>query len=154
MTAVGEDLLAVHPGAIAEAALRHILDLAQDEDGFKGVRDIATMAVASIDMHRRGRRGSSRRRLWLAKVTSFAFPRCFTAQWGEPARNHVCFTVELSEASKKAVGCAVEVQLPDADAERLARQMLRIVESRKQASAQRLPGRKGTGQTDHARGLT
>ncbi|MBD3550924.1 hypothetical protein [Streptomyces sp. SP18CM02] len=130
MTAVGEDLLAVHPGAIAEAALHQILSLANDA-GSEDIRGVASMALASIDMHRRSRRGASRGWLWLGKVTSFAFPRCFTAQWGEPAKNHVCFSVELTEASKKAVGRSVEVQLPDSDAEKLARQILRLVEWRK-----------------------
>ncbi|WP_327259951.1 hypothetical protein [Streptomyces sp. NBC_01240] len=133
MTAAGEDLLAVHPAAIAEAALRQIHDLA-DQAALDEIRSVAVMAVASIDMHRRSQSGRARGRAWLAKMTSAAFPRCFTAQWNEPAKNHLCFTVQITEGVKNVIGRPVEVQVPDEDAERLARQILRLIEWRKQSS--------------------
>lgn len=77
-------------------------------------------------------------RKWLAKVTSFAFPRTFSTgplpktddvdvlmDAGRP-HHHVCFTVQITDGGKHAVGREVEVQLPAADAIRLGQQMLRI----------------------------
>lgn len=82
----------------------------------------------------------SARRAWLAKVTSFAFPRTFST---EPLPNaadvaglmqvarrhhHVCFTVEVTGGGKHAIGRQVEIQVPADDALRLSQQMARIAE--------------------------
>jgi hypothetical protein len=82
----------------------------------------------------------SARRTWLAKVTSFAFPRTFST---EPLPNaddvaglmqtarrhhHVCFTVEVTDGGKQAIGRRVEIQIPADDALRLSQQMARIAE--------------------------
>lgn len=95
----------------------------------------------------------STKRRWLAKVTSFAFPRTFAVgpmpqardfpdleshlrAVGEAAKkeHHICFTAEITVGGgKKAVGREVEVQIPDEDAERLAHQILRLIEWRKKA---------------------
>lgn len=82
----------------------------------------------------------SARRAWLAKVTSFAFPRTFSTE-PLPATNdvavlleagrrhhHVCFTVEITDGTKHAVGRQVEIQVPADDALRLSQQMARIAE--------------------------
>lgn len=85
---------------------------------------------------------------WLATVTSFAFPRTFatstvpsgfyrgmgtdeilrhaTERAGQD--HHVCFTARITDGPKTAAGREVEVQLQVDDAERLARQILRVVE--------------------------
>lgn len=80
------------------------------------------------------------RRAWLAKVTSFAFPRTFStcplpqtndvAVLRDAARrhHHVCFTVEITDGTKHAVGRQVEIQVPADDALRLSQQMARIAE--------------------------
>lgn len=80
----------------------------------------------------------SARRAWLAKVTSFAFPRTFstgplpdtddTAVLLAAARkhHHVCFTVQITDGGKNAVGREIEVQVPADDAIRLGHQMVRI----------------------------
>ena len=83
---------------------------------------------------------------WLATVTSLAFPRTFSTG---PTRNyrgmgadeilrhaaeragqdhHVCFTARITDGPKTAAGREVEVQLQVDDAEKLARQILRVVE--------------------------
>jgi hypothetical protein len=139
MTAQGEDLLATHHSAIAEAALRRISAAFEQGAPAEEIHDLAVLAITSIDMRRRSRPSFGRGRAWLAKVTSNAFPRCFTQQWDKPAVNHLCFTAEIVEGSKAVAGREVEVQLPDADAERLAHQILRLVQCRKQT----YPGLKG-----------
>jgi hypothetical protein len=79
-------------------------------------------------------------RAWLAKVTGFAFPRTFstgplpktsdlTALLEAGRRHHhVCFTVEITDGGKQAVGRQVEIQIPADDALRLSQQMARIAE--------------------------
>lgn len=74
----------------------------------------------------------SAKQRWLARVTSFAFPRTFATHWGDTGRNYLCFTAEITTGSKNAVGREVEVQIPDEDAEKLARQILRIIQARKE----------------------
>lgn len=77
-------------------------------------------------------------RAWLAKVSSFAFPRTFSTgplpktddlnvlvQAGR-RHHHVCFTVQITDGTKQAVGREVEVQLPADDAIKLGQQMVRI----------------------------
>jgi hypothetical protein len=114
------------------------------------IRDVVELASARLRMARQ-MRPSRRTPRWLAKVTSFAFPRTFatttqpprpdayatdeefiaaSAEWGRK-HHHLCFTVQIAEGGKAAVGREVEVQVPDEDAERLARQILRLVEWRK-----------------------
>lgn len=82
----------------------------------------------------------SARRTWLAKVTSFAFPRTFStgplpatddvATLRDAARrhHHVCFTVQITDGGKRAVGREVEVQLSADEAMELGPQMVSIAE--------------------------
>ena len=78
------------------------------------------------------------RRSWLAKVTSFAFPRTFSTgplpktddidvlvEVGR-RHHHVCFTVQITDGSKHAVGREVEVQVPADEAMKLGQQMVRV----------------------------
>lgn len=77
-------------------------------------------------------------RKWLARVTSFAFPRTFSVGplpntedatvFLEAARqqHHVCFTVQITDGSKSAMSREVEVQLPADDAIRLGQQMVQV----------------------------
>lgn len=77
-------------------------------------------------------------RAWLAKVTSFAFPRTFSTgplpktddidvllKAGR-RHHHVCFTVQITDGSKQAIGREVEVQIPADEAMKLGQQMTRI----------------------------
>lgn len=133
--------------ATAEAALQRIAAyLDQTPDAVHTVRDVVDVALARIHMARQ-MRPSRRARVWLAKVTSFAFPRTFatsdkppapdayatdeefiaaSAAWGRK-HHHLCFTAQITEGGKAAVGRQVEIQMPIDDAERLAHQMLRMV---------------------------
>lgn len=77
-------------------------------------------------------------RAWLAKVTSFAFPRTFSTgplpktddidvlMAAGRRHHHVCFTVQITDGTKHAVGREVEVQLQADDAMKLGQQMVRI----------------------------
>ncbi len=77
-------------------------------------------------------------RAWLAKVTSFAFPRTFSTgplpktddvdvlMEAGRRHHHVCFTVQITDGTKRTVGREVEVQIPADDAIRLGQQMVRI----------------------------
>ena len=78
------------------------------------------------------------RRAWLAKVTSFAFPRTFSTGplpktddanvllQAAARHHHVCFTVHITDGTKHAVGREVEVQLPADEAMKLGQQMVRV----------------------------
>lgn len=117
---------------VAEAALEAIAaHLRSGGNADETVDGIARVALARISMARRERPSRSRRGLWLARVTSFAFPRTFATAWGQDAAHHLCFTAEITEGTKTAVGRQVELQLPDEDAERLADQILRLRDWRK-----------------------
>jgi hypothetical protein len=77
-------------------------------------------------------------RTWLAKVTSFAFPRTFSTGplpktddanvliAAGARHHHVCFTVQITDGSKQATGREVEVQIPTAEAMKLGQQMVRV----------------------------
>ncbi|MEU7435707.1 hypothetical protein AB0B07_33440 [Streptomyces sioyaensis] len=103
-------------------------------------------------------------RAWLAKVTSFAFPRSFAVGTPPLAKDypdlaahlaaaaeyaakehHVCFTIQIIDGTKHATGREVEVQVPAADAMKLGQQMVRI------ATALLPPSREGE-QTPPAEG--
>jgi hypothetical protein len=143
MSADGEsnqygDVLAASPTVLAETALRQVHELLTSGASVEDVRQVATTAVALLNMHQRTR--PSLRRRWLAKVTSFTFPRTFStgplpatadvATLRDAARRHlhVCFTVQITDGTKQAVGREVEVQVPADDALRLGQQMARIAE--------------------------
>lgn len=115
---------------VAEYALRDLADHEQGLDEYaRGVLDVA---LARIDVNRR-LRGRDGRRLWLARVTSFAFPRQFATRWGEDAKPYTCFTVEIAQGVKQAVGRTVEIQMSDEDAQRLAEQILDLLKARKRS---------------------
>ncbi|MGW4270780.1 VCBS domain-containing protein [Streptomyces seoulensis] len=76
-------------------------------------------------------------RAWLAKVTSFAFPRTFSTgplpKTNDGAvlldagrHHHVCFTVQITDGTKHAIGREVEVQIQADEAIKLGQQMIRI----------------------------
>lgn len=77
-------------------------------------------------------------RAWLAKVTSFAFPRTFSTgplpktddidvlMAAGRQHHHVCFTVQITDGTKHAVGREVEVQISADEAMKLGQQMVRI----------------------------
>lgn|SRR5690606_5931255 len=70
---------------------------------------------------------------WLAKGVSFAYPRRFAGQWGADPDPHHCIQVEITDGPKALRDRLVEIQMRDDDMERLAKQMLRMIESRKRA---------------------
>ena len=87
-------------------------------------------------------------RAWLAKVTSFAFPRTFStgplpktndldvlAEAGR-RHHHVCFTVQITDGTKHAVGREVEVQIPADEAIKLGQQMTRVATALLSASSE------------------
>jgi hypothetical protein len=120
------DVLAAAPPVLAEAAIRRVHELLEDGADSEDIHAVATTAVALLNMHRRNRPG--RKRPWLAKVTSFAFPRTFATAWGNAGEQYVCFTASITKGGKQAVDREIELQLPVEDAERLGQQMLRIAE--------------------------
>lgn len=82
---------------------------------------------------------------WLAKVTSIAFPRSFAVGTPPMAKDypnleahltacteyaakehHVCFTAQITDGTKHAIGREVEVQIPAAEAMKLGQQMVRV----------------------------
>ncbi|MEU0656037.1 hypothetical protein ABZ485_27865 [Streptomyces albogriseolus] len=77
-------------------------------------------------------------RVWLAKVTSFAFPRTFSTgplpktddinvlMEAGRRHHHVCFTVQITDGGKHAVGREIEVQVSADEAMKLGQQMVRI----------------------------
>lgn len=122
---------------LAEAALRQVQALADGGASMEDIQEVASTGVALLDMHQRSR-GFRGRKQWLAKVTSFAFPRTFSTGplpktddmnvLMEDARrhHHACFTVQITDGTKDAVGREIEVQVPADDAIRLGQQMARI----------------------------
>jgi hypothetical protein len=87
-------------------------------------------------------------RAWLAKVTSFAFPRTFStgplpktndltvlADAGR-RHHHVCFTVQITDGTKHSVGREVEVQIQADEALKLGQQMVRIATALLPASSE------------------
>ncbi|MFF4187081.1 hypothetical protein ACFYZ9_28205 [Streptomyces sp. NPDC001691] len=146
---------------LGETALRELLALSREKDTtLPQISEAVELILLKIDVDRRQRRphGGGGRRSWLAKVTSFAFPRVFAPQTSVAARepapeqmteeellrhtaavgqahNHVCFTVEITDGPKTAAGRQVEVQLQDAEAERLAFQILRLIAWRQKSAS-------------------
>lgn len=80
----------------------------------------------------------SARRTWLAKVTSFAFPRTFSTgplpktddinvlMEAGRRHHHVCFTVQITGGGRHAIGREIEVQVPADEAMKLGQQMVRV----------------------------
>ncbi|MFF2228658.1 hypothetical protein ACFVV7_35660 [Streptomyces globisporus] len=151
---------ATAPVLPAETSLRELLDLCRREGTtLPQITRAIEQALLEIgddcrqcDLHIGGRR-----RPCLATVTSFAFPRVFApqaaaavqapafAQMSEEdllrqaaaegqTHNHICFTVEVTHGPKTVVGREVEVQVQDAEAERLAAQILRLIAWRRNTS--------------------
>lgn len=144
----------------AETALRELLALCRKKGTtLPQITEAVELTLLEIDVDRRRRRPhGGGRRSWLAKATSFAFPRVFAPQ--KPlaahvpapeqmtekellhhaaaegqAHNHICFTIEITDGPKTAVGREVEVQLQDAEAERLAAQILRLIAWRRKSAS-------------------
>ncbi|MGW0673584.1 hypothetical protein [Streptomyces sp. NPDC002746] len=155
-----KDEHATPPALLAETALRELLALCQKKGtALPQITEAVELTLLKIDGDRRRRRPhGSGRRSCLAKVTSFAFPRVFAPQTPVAAHvpapeqmteeellrraaaegqahNHVCFTIEIMDGPKTAVGREVEVQLQDAEAERLAAQIMRLVAWRQKSAS-------------------
>ncbi|MFJ1900438.1 hypothetical protein [Streptomyces sp. NPDC088115] len=144
------DVLAAAPPVLAEAAIRQVHELLDAGADTVDVREVATTAVALLNMHQRNRAG--RKRPWLAKVTSFAFPRTFATAWGDAGEHYVCFTGAITKGGKQAVGREIELQLPVEDAERLGQQMLRMVEFQRRQTTQTSLADQAQGQTSPSKG--
>ncbi|MFI1225889.1 MULTISPECIES: hypothetical protein [unclassified Streptomyces] len=144
----------------AEAALRELLALSRQRNTTPAqITQAVEVALLKIDDDRRRCRphGGGRRPL-LARVTSFAFPRVFAPQPSAAAHapapkqmteedllrhvaaegrahNHICFTVEITDGPKAMAGREVEVQVQDAEAEKLAGQILRLIAWRRDSAS-------------------
>ncbi|MDK0525042.1 hypothetical protein [Streptomyces sp. ML-6] len=154
MTGQGEnpygDVLAAAPPVLAEVAIRQVHGLLEAGADTADVREVVATSVALLNMHQRNRPG--RKRAWLAKVTSFAFPRTFATAWGDAGEHYVCFTGSITKGGKQAVGREIELQLPVEDAERLGQQMLRVVQFQRGQTAQTSRAGQAQGQTSPSKG--
>ncbi|MEU1327157.1 hypothetical protein [Streptomyces microflavus] len=144
------DVLAAAPPVLAEAAIRRVHELLEAGAESADVHEVVTTSVALLNMHQRNRPG--RKRAWLAKVTSFAFPRTFATAWGDTGEHYVCFTGSITKGGKQAVGREIEVQLPVDDAERLGQQMLRMVAFQRGQTTQTSRAAQAQGQTEPSKG--
>ncbi|MGP3738001.1 hypothetical protein ACTWJ9_33365 (plasmid) [Streptomyces sp. GDS52] len=144
-----EDVFAAPTSLTAETALRQINHLLANGASPEDVRGVVVSAIARIDMMRRSRppRQSGRKRRWLARLTSAAFPRSFAVGTPPMAKDypdleahlaaaaeyaakehHVCFTIEITDGGAGATGREIEVQVPADDALRFGPQMVRIAD--------------------------
>lgn len=144
------DVLAAAPPVLAEAALRRVHELLEAGADTAAVHEVVTTSVALLNMHQRNRPG--RKRAWLAKVTSFAFPRTFATAWGDTGEHYVCFTGSITKGGKQTVGREIEVQLPIEDAERLGQQMLKMVDFQRGQITQTSRAAQAQGQTSPSKG--
>lgn len=116
---------------IAEQALAAVEGVLEDWSGSdwlctrpsQDIENLVRVANARIRMAAsiRDRRNAR----WLARVTSFSFPR--PHEQGE----RLCFTVDITDGPKTAKGRKVEVQIPESDAVTLAEQILRMAGRKK-----------------------
>lgn len=125
---------------IAERALGKIeatLDCWEDSDWShtrpaREIRHLVELANANLYMMslRRRRIGAN----WLARTGGrFTYPRRFAEKWGGDPDPHLCMQIEITDGPKAVRDRYIEIQLPDDEAERLARQMLNMVEARRKA---------------------
>lgn len=100
------------------------------------IRSIADIASAQLRMA--SLRRDRRRPRWFAKVVTAVYGRGFMkpGEFGKDPDPHLCFTVEITDGVKSALGKRVEVQAPDGDMELLAMQILSMVELRKRMKAE------------------
>lgn len=137
MTSRGADLRATAPAVLAAESLRAIRDLAsQPGVSVDQIRETAELAVTRLDFVTASRAHSGKRFRWLAKVTSFGFPRTFSTGplAGDPEssrdHHHVCFTVQVTRGGGQAtVDRDIEVQVPADRAMQLGQQLVRIAQS-------------------------
>ncbi|MGW0603933.1 hypothetical protein [Streptomyces sp. NPDC002640] len=145
---------------LAETALRELLTLSRGKGTtLAQITEAAELSLLEIDIDRRQRRPRGSGHPWLAKVTSFAFPRAFATRVSAAARasapeqmteeellrhataegqahNHICFTAEITDGPKTAAGRQIEVQLPDTEAEKLANQILKLITWRQSSASE------------------
>ena len=124
---------------IAERALKKVEETLDHMDGSdwshsapaQDIRRITAIADAQLRMMslRRRRPGAN----WLARAIGFVYPRQFAGEWGADPDPHMCIQIEISDGPKVLRDRYIEIQMPDEFAERLARQMLDMVEGRKKA---------------------
>ena len=100
------------------------------------IRETAELALTRLDFVTASRARNGKRYRWLAKVTSFAFPRTFStgpladAPQSSRDHHHVCFTVQVTRGGGQAtVDRDIEVQVPADKAIQLGQQMVRIAQS-------------------------
>ena len=131
------------PAVLASEALRAIRDMAERPGAsVDDIREVADLALTRLSLAGRFRDRTRQRIQWLAKVTSFAFPRTFYVgalpQTDDPAtlleaarrQHHVCFTVQITQGGgKDARHREVEVQVPADKAMQLGQQIVRIAQS-------------------------
>lgn len=144
------DVLAAAPPVLAETAIRRVHELLEAGANTADIYELVETSVALLNMHQRNRPG--RKRAWLAKVTSFAFPRTFATAWGNTGEHYVCFTGSITKGGKHAVGREIEVQLPVDDAERLGQQMLRMVKFQRGQTTQTSRADQAQEQTSPSKG--
>lgn len=92
------------------------------------ILDLADTRLRMMSLRRR-RPGAN----WLAKATSFTYPRQFAGEWGADPDPHLCMQIEITDGPKAARDRYIEIQLPDNEAERLAKQILDMIEHRRKA---------------------
>jgi hypothetical protein len=91
------------------------------------ILDVADAQLRMMSLRRR-RPGAN----WLARATSFTYPRQFAGEWGADPDPHLCMQIEITDGPKAARDRYIEIQMPDDEAERLATQILRMVERRRE----------------------
>lgn len=124
---------------IAELALKKIeaaLDHMEGSDWSytipaQDIRHIVTLANAQLRMMSLRRRRP--RANWLASGISFVYPRQFAGKWGGDPDPHHCIQIEITDGPKAVQDRCIEIHMPDESVERLAKQMLDMIEARRKA---------------------
>lgn len=126
---------------IAERALESVRgEIEQWREGVKPQTNLLIEIAHIVDLaNARLRMMSLRRRRpganWLAKVSSFTYPRQFAEKWGADPDPHLCFQIEVTDGPKAARDRYIEIQVTNEDAERLARQILDMLDACKRRAA-------------------
>lgn len=129
---------------IAEDALKRISDVFTEWEGSDWshitfpARDISSIVdIARARLHMATQVRDRRRPGWLGKVVSGVYGRGFMkpGEFGKDPDPHLCFVVEVTEGVKSTLGKRVEIQAPDSEMELLAKQILSMVELRREMKA-------------------
>lgn len=114
---------------IAMAALAQVRALLDDWEGtdwshtnpVREIDHILTMAYGRLRMA--GMKRDRRNARWLARITSYTFPRTLKNRLGPDEASAVCFTVDITDGAKSARGRRVEIRMSAKNARLLGRQM-------------------------------